>query len=348
MRILAGSVCRQTPEVLDAHLKTLLWQKGDFELDFFFVDDNDKAASSTMLRGVPRVTIVAAEPKPAAAKYAVNETTHDWNVPTFHWLARQKQRILDHAMKEGYDAVWLVDSDLLSDPHTLQSLVGVQKPIVSAVFWTRWQPRDPPLPQVWVRHPYGFEGAGWTERDLLQALESGELVRVRGLGANTLIRRGALEKGCGYWPLVEGLPEDGMWQGEDRHFCVRAERLHVELWADAWPDVWHCYRPSDRAAIPDVLEKLSQERPPHPETGHSVSLRLEPLEDPALFGRSYWVRGRVGALPLLPELENALLGMPVGDAQILALSFPNWWPVAEYRNQERLVRVTLQDIKGAA
>src|SRR5690606_38605817 len=103
------------------------------------------------------------------AQYTVAEHTHEWNIPAFHRLAREKQRLLDRARDGGYDAIWLVDSDLLCAADTLRSLVASGKEIVSAVFWTQWTPGDPALPQVWQTHPYGFDGAGWSGDRFLRA-----------------------------------------------------------------------------------------------------------------------------------------------------------------------------------
>jgi hypothetical protein len=337
MRILAGTCVRQHPEVLEAHLTTMRWQDlpDGVTLDLCYIDDNDDPAASAALRRAARA-LPAGERGDAA--YGIGEFTHEWNVASFHRLASEKQRLLELAICEGYDAIWLVDSDLLSDPGTLRSLLDCAHPIVSATFWTRWTPDSDPLPQVWQTHPYGFDGAGWTGPRFLQALEARELVRVRGLGANTLIRREALLHGAGFWPLLADLPEGGMWQGEDRHFSVRAERLHIPLYADAWPEVWHCYRPSQREELAQQLERLQRVRLPAPRELDWVSLAIEPLEEPALAGHVEHVRGRLGMLRLAPELEAAIRTCEVGDAKFVRASI---------MGSERMLRIRLLDVHDA-
>lgn len=335
IRILAGTICKQVPEVLQAHLETMRWQRTDHtKTDLVYVDDNDDEASRDLLRRTAR-TLSAGER--GAAEYGVGEFTHGWNIAAFHRLAREKQRLLELAVAERYDYVFLVDSDLLLAPSTLQSLLDANAPIASAVFWTRWTPADRPLPQVWQQHPYGFDAAGWTEQSFLAALRDHQRVRVRGLGACTLISVDALRAGCGFWPLLGDLPADGMWQGEDRHFCVRAERLHVPMVADAWPEVWHCYRPSQRAELTDQLARLRASSKDVAEFGDWVSLAIEPLEEPALIGHVEHVRGRLGALALAGAIENALVGMRVRDSQFLRVPF---------EDRERLVRVRLLDVRA--
>lgn len=346
MRILVGTICRTDPQTLAAHLKSMRWQKVDpsVRVDLVYIDDNLDPQSSEVLADFADCVLEPGE-RPEGALYGVSSETHQWSVPTFHFLAREKQRLFDRAVAENYDAVFLVDSDLLLDPSTLQSLIATEKDVVSACFWTQWTPADPPLPQVWNQHPYGFDGAGWRGSDFLSRLRSRELVRVRGLGACTLIRRSALERGLGFWPLVDGLPSEGMWQGEDRHFCVRAERLHIELWCDAWPNVAHVYRPEDRAEIDAWMSAHEVESEGVPLPGDWVSIAIEPCEEPQLALHRELVRGRLGLLRVLPEIEEALFSMRVGESKFVTPRFPIDYPIEAYRGQRRALRIHLLGAK---
>ena len=282
-----------------------------------------------------------ASPKPEDAEYAVSAETHHWTKPTFAWLAEEKQHLLNRALEEGFDAIFLVDSDLVLGSETLTSLITANQPIVSAVFWTRWTPEAPPLPQVWMTHPYEFQGKGKEAHEFLDDIRSRRLTQVGGLGACTLIRAEALAKGVGFWPLLDGLPEDGMWQGEDRHFCVRAARLHIPLVADPWPEIFHIYRPEDVRRIPSL-------NPPKEEAakvGDLVSFILEPCEEPALAGQRTHVRGRLGAMKLLPGIEEALKVTPPGEDRFLSLRFPLWWKIPQYRGQKKIVLLRVLGVK---
>ena len=350
LRILAGSCVRQHPDILKAHLACLKWQTGKYDIDLAFVDDNDNAESSALLKDAAKY-VLPADPKPQGAEYSVTSVTHNWTEPLFHWLAREKQKLLDLAKKERYDALLLVDSDLLISPDTLDSLWNTKKDVVSGVFYTKWQPDSPPLPQVWLQHPYNLNGMGMEQHEFLGRLANRQVVRVGGLGACTLIRAAVLDR-VAYWPLVEGLPQGGMWQGEDRHFCVRAQRNHVELWADAWPDIWHCYRPEDRTklrawqimleGLPDFCVESTAEGP---HVGSLVSFSLEPLEEPQLAGYQEHVRGRLGAIRMLPQIDDELSTMRAGDERIIRLRFPTYYDVPNYRGQSRLVRIKLLHCK---
>jgi len=367
LRILCGASVRQDAKTLAAHLKTMKWQKVDaeVEIDLCYVndldpDDDDYIAASGVLfdSGVSVINTDIHE-RPTGAEYVVAEDTHHWQVATFEWLAQQKQKLLDKAKEDGYDAVWLVDTDLLCGPETLQSLIDTQKPIVSGVFWTRWTPDSAPLPQVWLAHPYQLTGGrvfAGEEYKFLRRISNRELIEVQGLGACTFISTEVLDD-VKYWPYLEGLPTGGMWQGEDRHFCVRANRNHISLFADAWPDIYHVYRPSDRNNLSTILNILEGPRTNSSSIANLVSFSIEPLEEPAYAGHDLYVRGRLGQLKILPELEIDLQDLLVRGNCITRLHFPMWYPTftmsaatgqqvqVNLQGQTKLVRLTLLDSK---
>ena len=344
MRVLAAIVTNRTLDVLEPHVRSLLAQDlpRNVTLDLAYIVDGCEEDCIKLLNDAG-AEVSEALPKESGETYRVTEETHLWGLPTFAWLAREKQRLLDYAKVRHYDGVFFVDSDLILSPDTLASLIYAEKDVTSAVFWTRWQPKAPPLPQVWMRHPYEFEGRGLHADEFLRALESKALMRVAGLGACTLIRSRVFDK-VEWYPLLEGLPSGGMWQGEDRSFCIKAERAHVELWADAWPDIFHQYRPSEIARLGEWRTRLPS-RAETPCVGSWVSLVLETLEEKELFGHREHVRGRLGALPVLREIEKALVGMRRGEARVVKVTFPPSWSIESYRGREKSVLVRLLDVK---
>lgn len=345
MRILLASVTNAPPEILREHLNSVqnLSLPERVTLDLAYISDNLTPEALEMLSDAG-ASVADALPKPDDARYAVSEVGHDWALPTFGWLAREKQRLLDHAREGRYDGIFFVDSDLVLGEETLASLIYAQKDVVSAVFWTRWTPEAPPLPQVWMRHPYEFDGRGMEAAEFLRSLDERGLLQVGGLGACTLIRERVFER-VAWFPLVDGLPSGGMWQGEDRHFCVRAARNHVEMWADAWPEIFHIYRPSDLGKLEEWRETRPLPVEGRPEVGDLVSLALEAVEEKELSARRTHVRGRLGSLSLLPEIEDALSEMRVGDVRVVRVFFPLWWEIEAYRGKEKNVLVRLLGAK---
>jgi hypothetical protein len=112
------------------------------------------------------------------------------------------------------------------------------------------------LPQVWLVDQYGMfhenherpatkpEAIAKTA-DFVRQLRAPGVYRVGGLGACTLVARSALESGLRF----EEIDNIGLW-GEDRHFCIRARVLGIELWADTRYPPLHLYRDSDLARLP--------------------------------------------------------------------------------------------------
>mgnify|MGYP001594399003 CR=1 FL=1 len=120
-------------------------------------------------------------------------------------------------------------------------LAGLAVPIACEVYWTRWQPAQPHLPQVWDTHPYLFDSA-----DSIVRLREPGTYSVNGLGACTFVERKVLEAGVSFDP-IPGIP----WEMEDRWFCVRAAAAGFTLWADTAMPPFHVYR---QAQLPEARQ----------------------------------------------------------------------------------------------
>ena len=57
------------------------------------------------------------------------------------------------------------------------------------------------------------------------------------------------------------------------------------------------------------------------------------------------VRGRLGALALVPELEEAICEMTRGSTRIVPVHFPVSYPLPQFRGTKRLIKVELVDCK---
>ena len=369
VRILVGSVIRKTPEVVAGFLKTLDWQKTrtKCEVDYFFLTNFASEDSHTndvhaLLRAFhpDRHKIQAAEAP--TGDYGEGERSRNWTPAAWHRVGALKNLILQQALTEAYDFVWLVDADVLCDPYTLQSLLDsanvesllldgsrYRGPIVTGVYWTFWSKRNPDDavtqhagPQVWLRHPYTLSGRGWNESTFRAALVERQRLRVWGLGACTLIPIAALRKGANFSRAAD-LPSGPMSDGEDRHFCWRADALHIELVADAWSDIYHAYWPDEYDTIPEFLEGLERGQT-RPSLGDLVSLRVQNTAAPSSLEAEF-IRGRLGSLNLLPELEEAVYGLEIGASKLLKVHFPSHYVRPELRNRDCVMRLTLQDAK---
>lgn len=151
------------------------------------------------------------------------------------------EAIRNHAIKialkgdyggRDYTHLFLVDADLVLQPETLANLVAQDRGVISEVFWSKWQPTDPWLPNVWAKDPYRLESPEWVTR-----LREPGTYQVGGLGACTLINRNVLELGVSY----SNIPAYEMW-GEDRHFGMRCAVAGVSLFASTCYPPFHIYR----------------------------------------------------------------------------------------------------------
>ena len=259
-QILIGATSRQPLEILRAHLASLVRLRlAHASLALCFIDDNDSADSSALLRDFvgDRGQVLPAEgPRPT---YDCSGETHGWSHALMARVARAKDRLLDAARAADVDYVLLVDSDLVLHPRTLEYLLAAQKDIVSEVYWTRWRPGDPELPQVWVTDQYTLyrsrRGETLTAPEMaarqqafLDELRVSGVYPVGGLGGCTLISRRALQAGVSF----ADVPNVSLW-GEDRHFCIRAAALGLGLFVDTHVPALHLYRDADLARLPGFL-----------------------------------------------------------------------------------------------
>jgi glycosyltransferase involved in cell wall biosynthesis len=260
-RILLGSPIYQVPPVLRQFLLSLQrLQRDDYELDFYFIDDNEQEESSLMLREFAQSRKeVFLQTSGFHDAYIRNDTTHFWNSALVWKVAGFKNLMIRRAEAFGYDYLFLIDSDLILHPDTLSHLIGTQKDIISEIFWTQWQPGTMEQPQVWMHDEYNQWDADPGEKlsqeeisrrfhQFLNRLQQPGIYEVGGLGACTLISRRAIEAGVSY----DAIRNISFW-GEDRHFCIRAAALGIPLYVDTHYPALHLYRDSDLAKVDDYI-----------------------------------------------------------------------------------------------
>lgn len=364
--IAVGTSIRKPAEVLRHYLASLAAQELPERtrlLPIFVLDGCDADAARLIddfCANYPGAVVLPnGAPRPPQPDFDdAHPDSHQWSESAMVRVGQNKDWIIARARELGVDALWFCDADLICDTTTLKSLLAAPGPITSAVYWTRWSTRAAETreihaaPQVWLAHPYQLHGAGYEEHEFRAALAARRLVRVAGYGACTLIQRRALDAGVSFAP-VAGVPRDGLMAGEDRQFCVRAQQLHLDGWADAWPDIFHIYHPTDVAKAPEYAARLTQ-RVPHLNVSGAadlVNLTIQPIEPIPWQGGGFTaippqhIRGRLDALKLQPELEEAVYDLARGESRIVPVHFPVHYEVPFYRGKRRLIRVTLNDVK---
>lgn len=260
-RILLASPVRQKEQVLVQFLQSLkLLDTTGVELDFAFVDDNNE--HDLLSRFSDQKTNVRIFPGRIEDSYVCDEQAHYWRESLIWKIAEYKDSFIKLAIEEGYDYLFLVDSDLYLQPQTIKHLITLKKDIVSEVFWTKWQKGTFPLPQVWIKGHYDMyscpRGQTLNQQEINErTLEFINMLHVPGtykvgmLGACTLLSRKALSLGVSFTQIYNL----DLW-GEDRHFCVRAAALNLELYADTHYAPYHIYRESELEGLEDYKRGL--------------------------------------------------------------------------------------------
>jgi len=257
IRVLIGAPIRQGADVLQPYLESLAGlDRSGLAVEYCFVDDNEQASASALLRRFAEAHPTTIVPgSGAGVAYQRDQHTHRWSEELVWKVAAYKDQIIERALAGGYDYLFFVDSDLLLHPFTLQQLMGSGKEIVSEIFWTRWTPEQPELPQVWEFDHYTLYAVNRAEQQtnetaragvtaFLERLRRPGVYRVGGLGACTLLARRPLEAGARFAEIYN----ISFW-GEDRHFCIRAAALGFTLWVDTHLPAYHIYRQPDLAGV---------------------------------------------------------------------------------------------------
>lgn len=242
------SPVRQDPQILSLFLQSLRQSSYPGKLSFWFYDDNDQEESRQLLLSFCEESGAEILPSLRFAPQAFikTEETHQWNAAIVDRVIAIKNFAIARFLHTTAEYLFLIDTDLILQPQTLEVLLETECWIVSEVFWTQWQrslSHTPYLPNVWDIHEYLFSSA----ESILRLREPG-LYRVGGLGDCTLIRRQALEAGVNF-SRVTGV---NFW-GEDRHFCIRASCLGIGLYAEKQVPPFHLYR---KSLIPQCQEWL--------------------------------------------------------------------------------------------
>lgn len=258
--VLVASPVRQKEAILAEFLESLdLLDATGLKLDFAFINDNNR--HELLWSFARRKNNVRVFTGKSGGYYNCNETTHHWREDLIWKVASFKNELIKLALEEEYDYLFLVDSDLYLHPWTIRHLASLGKDVVSEVFWTRWTPDLPPLPQVWVSDQYRLyhvhrdevlsnEEQNIRTANFIDMLSRPGTYKVGGLGACTLISRKALSMGVSFSEIY-----NLSYTGEDRHFCIRAAALGLELYADTHYPPYHIYRESELAGLKEYKKR---------------------------------------------------------------------------------------------
>lgn len=148
MRILVGAPVKQDETIFKYYLESLESQKHSHEVDYFFILHNSPELKKYL--------------HPHQYEEYTNKTeykknsTHHWSSNNLKDVTAMKNYLLKKTLDEGYDYFFLVDSDLILHPKTLEHLARQKQKIISEVFWTKWNPNEEEMPNAWDYDYYSY------------------------------------------------------------------------------------------------------------------------------------------------------------------------------------------------
>ena len=205
-------------------------QQEDFEIVFLFYNDNKETESSDYLVNFCEVNsncILMDKIEIGNSDYQ----DHNWNSTRIDRIISIKNKAIEYAGKHNFDYLFLVDSDLVLNPSTLKHLVNAKEHFIFSVFWTLFFNEIIYKPNAWDYHSWAYKDS----QTMLNLSEKGSYV-VGGGGACTLISNEIMKKGLTFDRLLSL-----NYQGEDRHFCTRAQALGYNVVADSHFPAYHIF-----------------------------------------------------------------------------------------------------------
>jgi hypothetical protein len=158
-----------------------------------------------------------------------NNHKDKWKEYNIQMIANIKNNIIS-TVKNSYDYIFWVDSDLILHKDTLKYLIQANKDIVSEIYWTDWQNSGVQEPNAWELDEYSFY------KDTFQKYRKEGLYKCGGTGACILVKSDVYRDGVNYSSIYN----ISFW-GEDRAFSVRAACAGYELYVDTHTPCYHLY-----------------------------------------------------------------------------------------------------------
>lgn len=154
-------------------------------------------------------------------------------------IAAARNQVVEAFLKGKAEYLWMVDTDILVKPDTLDQLLECQKDIVGALYFSRPSITGDAEPVMWLRNGMGFLYR-W-DKDI----PADKVLPVAATGAGCLlIHRDVLhdmKDAASGRPLgfFQDVIENGQDQGEDITFCVRTRGLGYDTYVHSGVQVGH-------------------------------------------------------------------------------------------------------------
>ena len=245
-KILIGSPVRQKKIILREFLLGLEeMDKGENQIFYYFVDDNIDLESSELLASFAKGNNAIIQKSTELSAIDIDYEDHIWKEGALKKVTIFKNKIIDYCIKNKFDYLFLIDSDIVIDKRSLNQLLSDNVDIVSNVFWSQWREGAALysqcfwIPEIFTQHkafgiPILPQEASQIREETNAKLKNPGVYKVDGLGACTLIARHVLETGVDF----RAIPNVRI-PGEDRAFCIRAGVLGFDLYMDTTYPAYH-------------------------------------------------------------------------------------------------------------
>tara|TARA_R110002073_G_scaffold128999_1_gene274976 strand:+ start:26556 stop:27455 length:900 start_codon:yes stop_codon:yes gene_type:complete len=231
-KILLFSSLKKPKDVIDLAISSwiALTRSDEMSIDILIYDDGYDKNSSELISNFKN------QNKIKTADFEINQRDnyqgdHQWNTQQIDKISQIKNKAIEYALQNSYDYLFLVDADLVLNPNTLAHLVSQKKDFVFEVFWTLFYGESYYKPNAWDFHSWNY----YNEETILMLSKPGTY-KVGGGGACTLLTREILKNGLNFDRL-----ESLKYNGEDRHFCTRAQALGFSVYVDTHYPAYHIF-----------------------------------------------------------------------------------------------------------
>ncbi len=243
--IMVSSVINNGYEITKAFLESISAFKLDgFDTQFTFIDDSPDLNTSQLIQVYAaknnRIEIIPSEnrigPKQEYLKdfpYIKNK----WKKEAADRFIKHKNLLLEHARKNNVDFCFMLNSNVLLHPHTIQHLVNRGKDVIAPLIWTQMYDGDY-LPNAWmmdeyqlfennIEEKYPFEEAILLSKKFIDNLKIPQMLVVGGISDAILISKKILDTGIDFNYLY-----NSTMLGEDSHFCTKAIARGYQIFLD--------------------------------------------------------------------------------------------------------------------
>lgn len=231
-KILLFSSLKKPKDVIDLAISSwiALTKSEDMWVDILVYDDQYDRDSSQLISRLKSQKLI----KVADFNVSLKDNyqgDHQWNKQQIDKISQIKNKAIEYALQKNYNYLFLVDADLVLNPNTLKHLISLKKDFVFEIFWTLFYGENYYKPNAWDFHSWGYS----SEETILKLVNSGTF-EVGGGGACTLLSNTILKKGLNFNRL-----KSLNYQGEDRHFCTRAQALGFTVFVDTFYPAYHVF-----------------------------------------------------------------------------------------------------------